>query len=257
MGHTPWAATFAWTALIVAALVEPGSVTAAVSNPVAHEANMLGLHALYNATNGVHWKTKTNWFHGSPCDEHRRWYGVYCNEKGYVYWLHLKMNNLQGELPTEFSSLVQLTSTSLHDNGLYGNLSVLESMPALEYAYLHRNAFTGPLPDLSLLRKLKSITLDGNKLSGIVASDTCRTAAYKRVRPGNDDLLCEDAPPCHKVGWKLCGDAFQPGSGSGSQSGSTSSDSYTPAEDSAPGDGAGTSSLSSTSGAMEDGAVQA
>jgi hypothetical protein len=48
-----------------------------------------------------------------------------------------------GELPTEFSSLVQLTSTSLHDNGLYGNLSVLESMPALEYAYLHRNTFTG------------------------------------------------------------------------------------------------------------------
>ncbi len=155
----------------LAALVLVDTSSAYVSNPVAHEANMLGLHALYNATNGAHWKTKvcwekplggmvlaprggrgiaapptcnggtndclkcrwvqeqrlkgctgwlavvggvsgpwassraphphpahprfcpparlawqTNWFRGNPCDEHKRWYGVYCNDKGYVYW---------------------------------------------------------------------------------------------------------------------------------------------------------------------------
>jgi hypothetical protein len=46
-------------ALAALALVDTSS--AYVSNPVAHEANMLGLHALYNATNGAHWKTKVCW----------------------------------------------------------------------------------------------------------------------------------------------------------------------------------------------------
>jgi hypothetical protein len=50
----------------------------------AHEENMAALHSLYNATGGANWVHKTNWFHGNPCDTHKRWYGVYCNDKGYV-----------------------------------------------------------------------------------------------------------------------------------------------------------------------------
>ncbi len=45
---------------------------------------MAALHSLYNATGGANWVHKTNWFHGNPCDTHKRWYGVYCNDKGYV-----------------------------------------------------------------------------------------------------------------------------------------------------------------------------
>ncbi len=31
-------------------------------------------------------RPQTNWFQGDPCDEQRRWYGVFCNDKGFVHW---------------------------------------------------------------------------------------------------------------------------------------------------------------------------
>jgi hypothetical protein len=45
-------------------------------------------------------------------------------------------------------------SVSLHDNHLTGELD-FNGLQPLEYAYLHNNRFTGPMPDLRTLPHLK------------------------------------------------------------------------------------------------------
>lgn len=53
------------------------------------------LVALYNATDGPHWKRKTNWGSSAPLSE---WSGVQFNGEGRVAQLSLNNNSLQGDL---------------------------------------------------------------------------------------------------------------------------------------------------------------
>ena len=51
------------------------------------------LVALYNATEGGSWKTRTNWLSGRPLDE---WHGVTTDSGGRVTALNLSSNSLMG-----------------------------------------------------------------------------------------------------------------------------------------------------------------
>ena len=79
------------------------------------------LIALYDATDGEHWKNNENWCTDAPLEE---WYGVNTDSKGNVTFLSLQGNGLTGCLPEELSGLTHLTYFSLSGNDLYGELPV-------------------------------------------------------------------------------------------------------------------------------------
>ena len=72
------------------------------------------LVALYNATDGDNWTTKTDWLQTTaPCT----WYGVTC-EAEHVTHIELSYNNLSNVLPPEIGNLTALTSLFLDHNQL-------------------------------------------------------------------------------------------------------------------------------------------
>lgn len=101
------------------------------------------LIALYKATDGDNWKVNTNWCSDKPVYE---WYGINYNywanevvESNLVVSLFLEGNNLIGQIPEEFSCLLDYMNTtegrvknqfsfSINGNGLYGKIpqSVLD-----------------------------------------------------------------------------------------------------------------------------------
>jgi len=83
----------------------------------------------------------------------------------------LAINNLEGTLPLSFSGS-QIQSLWLNGqksvNRLGGSVAVLQNMTLLTEVWLHSNAFTGPLPDLSGLKSLQVLSLRDNRFTGPV-----------------------------------------------------------------------------------------
>ena len=63
------------------------------------------LVALYNATEGGSWTTRTNWLSARPLDE---WHGVTTRSDGRVTALNLSSNHLNGALPAALGDLTNL-----------------------------------------------------------------------------------------------------------------------------------------------------
>ena len=64
------------------------------------------LVALYNATEGGSWTTRTNWLSDRPIGE---WHGVTTDGDGRVTALELHDNQLTGAIPPELGRLSNLT----------------------------------------------------------------------------------------------------------------------------------------------------
>ncbi len=70
------------------------------SNP---EEELKALQAIYNATNGAHWKQNDGWLSEKlPCE----WYGITCVE-GAIVEINLSNNDLDGSIPPEVGNLVK------------------------------------------------------------------------------------------------------------------------------------------------------
>nr|GMD65831.1 receptor-like kinase TMK4 [Ipomoea batatas] len=83
--------------------------------------------------------------------------------------LRLSYNNLTGSLPGSFgSSEIQNLWLNNQQQGLSGTIDVLSSMAQLSQVWLHANAFTGPIPDLSKCVNLFDLQLRDNQLTGVV-----------------------------------------------------------------------------------------
>ncbi|XP_031112837.1 receptor-like kinase TMK4 isoform X2 [Ipomoea triloba] len=83
--------------------------------------------------------------------------------------LRLSYNNLTGSLPGSFgSSEIQNLWLNNQQQGLSGTIDVLSSMAQLSQVWLHGNAFTGPIPDLSKCVNLFDLQLRDNQLTGVV-----------------------------------------------------------------------------------------
>ncbi|XP_019179915.1 PREDICTED: receptor-like kinase TMK4 [Ipomoea nil] len=83
--------------------------------------------------------------------------------------LGLSYNNLAGSLPASFgSSEIQNLWLNNQQQGLSGTIDVLSSMTQLSQVWLHANAFTGPIPDLSKCVNLFDLQLRDNQLTGVV-----------------------------------------------------------------------------------------
>ncbi|MTI41773.1 FG-GAP-like repeat-containing protein [Fulvivirga lutimaris] len=99
------------------------------------EADSLALVALYNATSGDNWNRNNNWLEAPVAS----WAGVSIKNQA-VNGVVLPSNNLDGEIPEDFTSMTELESLNLADNKLTG------------------------VPDLTSLTQLNSIKLDSNYL---------------------------------------------------------------------------------------------
>ncbi|MBN2390863.1 MAG: leucine-rich repeat domain-containing protein [Anaerolineae bacterium] len=146
------------------------------------------LVALYTATGGENWYTKTGWLDTTiPCT----WYGVTCNT-GHVTQLSLLSNNLSGALPPEIGNLTALERLYLWDNVVsalppeIGNLTaltwlslennILSTLPpeigdltAVENLFLDDNALTALPPEIGNLPAIRSLSLAGNVLTTLPA----------------------------------------------------------------------------------------
>ena len=128
------------------------------------------LVALYNATEGASWSTRTNWLSGRPLDE---WHGVTTNSNGRVTELDLSSNDLHGALPAALGDLTNLESLRLSDNALTGQIPAalgdLTNLRALNLGSEGRGKLTGPIPAaLGNLTNLESLDLSSNELTGSI-----------------------------------------------------------------------------------------
>ena len=126
------------------------------------------LVALYNATDGVNWRQKTNWLSSAPMGE---WYGVETDEEGRVVELNLWLNKLEGELPPELGNLAKLERLNLLLNKVSGSIpSELGMLFNLEELILMGNKLTGVIPiEMGSLVNLEKMFLSsGNQFTGCI-----------------------------------------------------------------------------------------
>ena len=131
------------------------------------------LVALYNATEGESWTTRTNWLSGRPLDE---WHGVTTDSDGRVTELNLSSNQLGGALPAELGDLTNLESLRLWDNQLTGRIPAklgdLTNLKELDLGGNGSSRLTGRIPaELGDLTNLESLDLINNELTGRIPAE--------------------------------------------------------------------------------------
>mmetsp|Transcript_14405 Transcript_14405/g.26535 ORF Transcript_14405/g.26535 Transcript_14405/m.26535 type:complete len:363 (+) Transcript_14405:61-1149(+) len=136
---------------------------------------LMGLYSLTGGAVGV-WLLDDNWGQGDPCWD--LWYGVTCNEHGYVIELDLKDNRLEGRLPSDLGRLTQLlrldvSSTAdqfqnhpnLYRNTLQGDIPSLRDCVNIEEIEVSGNSFESFPSDLYLnARTLKTLSASFNRI---------------------------------------------------------------------------------------------
>jgi Leucine Rich Repeat (LRR) protein len=115
------------------------------------------LVALYESTDGNHWKYHDGWLgpRGTECN----WYGITCDESfkdpAAVIGLRLDENNLVGSVPNEIGRLTGLRWLDVSDNHLNGPLpDTMSQLTKLEDLTMLGNRFSGRLPDALMQRWL-------------------------------------------------------------------------------------------------------
>ncbi len=148
-----------WVALL-AFLVLPFRVHGEIP-----DSELQALTAIYNATDGDSWNKNTHWLSGDPST----WYGVQTNpEKTTVRILYLYHNGLNGILPPEIETLVNLEVLLLYGNQLTGAIPPqLGNLKNLENLNLSGNPLGGSIPpELGNLDRLARLLLSSTQLSG-------------------------------------------------------------------------------------------
>jgi hypothetical protein len=103
--------------------------------------------------------------------------------------LRLSYNNLTGPLPKSFGgSGIKNLWLNNQLTGLSGNIDVLSSMTQLYQAWLHKNQFTGPIPDLSNCTSLFDLQLRDNQFTGLIPASLMSISSLRNVSLDNNEL---------------------------------------------------------------------
>ncbi|BFG15510.1 hypothetical protein CerSpe_017840 [Prunus speciosa] len=103
--------------------------------------------------------------------------------------LRLSYNNFSGFLPKSFSgSGIQNLWLNNQQFGLSGTIEVLSNMTQLNQVWLHKNQFTGPIPDISKCETLFDLQLHDNLLTGIVPATLMSSTALQNVSLDNNTM---------------------------------------------------------------------
>jgi len=169
------------------------------------------LERFYHATGGPDWINNGNWLTDEPLGD---WYGIDTNGEGRVIGLDLSHENLTGRIPTELSSLANvtrldlsgnnltgpipsqlghlssLTALGLSDNGLSGPIPPeLESLAELTMLDLSNNVLDGPIPpELGSLANLGSLRLRSNRFAGFIPAELGNLSELTDLLLGDNDL---------------------------------------------------------------------
>ena len=127
------------------------------------EVELESLQNIYNGTEGEHWYNNTGWMtEQDQCD----WYGITCDEEGYVIEINLSSNNMRGDFPADsLSNFYKLKRLDLGNNTLHGTMGAIYA--DYDYDYDKEELRN----DTSLffnLRDLVHVDLSQNNLSGEV-----------------------------------------------------------------------------------------
>ena len=84
----------------------------------------------------------------------------------------MRKANLEGDVPSTFSNLKNMTQIDLSENDLTGTLDFVEGYTDLQALSLSNNKFSGDVPS-SLWEKteMQFLILEGNDLTGGISSD--------------------------------------------------------------------------------------
>ena len=151
------------------------------------------LVALYNATEGGSWTTRTNWLSGRPLDE---WHGVTTDSDGRVTALNLSSNSLYGALPAALGRLSNLNHLNLADNQLTGEIPPeLGGLSNLTELVLSDNQLTGEIPpELGGLSNLNHLNLADNGLTGEIPPELGSLANLEWLYLSGNQLTGEIPP---------------------------------------------------------------
>ncbi|XP_062014568.1 receptor-like protein EIX1 [Rosa rugosa] len=117
---------------------------------------------------------------------------IYNTTLFFVNIIDLSSNNLEGKIPEEVSSLVELGTLNLSRNHLSGQIpSKIGNLRWLETLDLSHNQLSGPIPQsLSSLISLSHLNLSYNNLAGRIPSNTQLTTLDDSSIYEANPLLC-------------------------------------------------------------------
>mmetsp|Transcript_4003 Transcript_4003/g.6269 ORF Transcript_4003/g.6269 Transcript_4003/m.6269 type:complete len:825 (-) Transcript_4003:129-2603(-) len=116
---------------------------------------------LYELNNATEWMTGK-----SVC----AWFGIACDDQGFVAHINLKENHLLGSIPAETALLSQLVSLDLEANSLTGTIPTeIGSLESLVRLNLKNNIIDGYIPkEIGQLKMLRELVLSSNQLMGSI-----------------------------------------------------------------------------------------
>ncbi|XP_048135023.1 receptor-like protein EIX2 [Rhodamnia argentea] len=116
---------------------------------------------------------------------------IYGNGLAYFFSIDLSANMLDGQIPEEFTRLLQLENLNLSQNNLSGHIpSNIGDLKNLESLDLSKNELSSAIPSgISSMDFLSHLNLSFNRLSGRIPSGNhLRTVDDESVYRGNDGL---------------------------------------------------------------------
>ncbi|CAJ1346286.1 unnamed protein product [Effrenium voratum] len=143
-------------------------------NEYQRKSEKAALMEFYNLCGGDFWRSRDNWNQDlDPCWDY--WYGVTCNEHGYVIKLELSDNRVRGMLPSTMGALTSLIKLDLSSTESDYHLHPNEEMNRVE----------GVMPSLAMCFQLEEIEVSGNLILRLpddlyLNADTLRSLSASR-----------------------------------------------------------------------------
>lgn len=120
------------------------------------------LISLYNATDGPNWINSDNWLSENPLST---WYGV--SRISWVYDLNLENNGLSGDIPNEFTNLVDLRLLHFRKNSITSLPSEIDNMNELLAIEVDWNLLTSLPEKLWNMTQLTGLSVGYNSITSI------------------------------------------------------------------------------------------